>query len=155
MTSNIPQQQPLVNILLYIFTLFHSFSRVIQSSHPVCNTIMLFGVITCLVSVVLLGIDGRFVNPDTYPKVSVMIQLYLRHHIIYHNTHTCVLLYLFIKRKSLRKMNLCRKRIHNESQHDLFFEKKCSSNSWGLYFAIFSTLTSFNVLHIMSSIYLI
>lgn len=66
----------------YIFTLFPflSFFRVIQSSHPVCNTIMLFGVITCLVSVVLLGIDGRFVNPDTYPKVSIMIQLYLSHH---------------------------------------------------------------------------
>lgn len=43
--------------------------RVIQSSHPVCNTIMLFGVITCLVSVILLGIDGRFVSPTTYPIV--------------------------------------------------------------------------------------
>jgi hypothetical protein len=43
--------------------------RVIQQSHPVCNTIMLFGVITCLVSVILLGIDGQFVDPSTYPKV--------------------------------------------------------------------------------------
>lgn len=41
----------------------------IQSSHPVCNTIMLCGVIICLTSVVLLGIDGRFVDPDTYPTV--------------------------------------------------------------------------------------
>jgi hypothetical protein len=45
-------------------------SRVIQQSHPVCNTIMLFGVITCLVSVILLGIDGQFVDSETYPKVS-------------------------------------------------------------------------------------
>lgn len=42
----------------------------IQQSHPVCNTIMLFGVITCLVSVILLGIDGQFVDSSTYPKVS-------------------------------------------------------------------------------------
>lgn len=51
--------------------------RVIQQSHPVCNTIMLFGVITCLVSVILLGIDGQFVDPSTYPKV--------RHNIINKN----------------------------------------------------------------------
>lgn len=44
--------------------------RVIQQSHPVCNTIMLFGVIICLLSVILLGIDGRFVDPETYPGVS-------------------------------------------------------------------------------------
>lgn len=31
---------------------------------------MLFGVITCLVSVILLGIDGQFVDSATYPKVS-------------------------------------------------------------------------------------
>lgn len=49
------------------FILIH---RVIQQSHPVCNTIMLFGVITCLISVILLGIDGQFVDSDTYPKVS-------------------------------------------------------------------------------------
>ena len=49
-----------------------SFTRVIQSSHPVCNTIMLFGVITCLISVILLGIDGRFVGSDTYPQVMVV-----------------------------------------------------------------------------------
>lgn len=37
---------------------------------------MLFGVIICLVSVVLLGIDGRFVNPDTYPKVCYVCYVY-------------------------------------------------------------------------------
>lgn len=45
------------------------FCSVIQQSHPVCNTIMLFGIIICLLSVILLGIDGRFVTPDTYPTV--------------------------------------------------------------------------------------
>lgn len=49
---------------------FPSLCRVIQSSHPVCNTIMLFGVIICLISVILLGIDGRFVSPNEYPKVN-------------------------------------------------------------------------------------
>lgn len=34
---------------------------------------MLSGVITCLVSVILLGIDGQFVEPSTYPKVSVEV----------------------------------------------------------------------------------
>lgn len=40
-----------------------------MSSHPVCNTIMLTGVITCLVSVFLLGVDGRFVEPSEYPAI--------------------------------------------------------------------------------------
>lgn len=56
-----------MNIFIYF--------RVIQSSHPVCNTIMLFGVITCLVSVILLGIDGRFVGPSTYPTVINLINI--------------------------------------------------------------------------------
>jgi hypothetical protein len=43
--------------------------RVIQSSHPVCNTIMLLGVCTCLWSVFLLGLDGQFVSPHMYPVV--------------------------------------------------------------------------------------
>lgn len=40
-----------------------------MSSHPVCNTIMLIGVIACFVSVFLLGIDGRFVAAWEYPAV--------------------------------------------------------------------------------------
>lgn len=52
---------------LQLFSLF--FSRVIQSSHPVCNTIMLFGIIVCFTSVFLLGLDGRFVFPETFPAV--------------------------------------------------------------------------------------
>lgn len=40
--------------------------RVIQSSHPICNTIMLLGIIVCLISVILLGVDGQFVTPDDF-----------------------------------------------------------------------------------------
>lgn len=54
---------------------FHFYS-VIQQSHPVCNTIMLFGIIICLLSVILLGIDGRFVSPSTYPKVWLTNSIY-------------------------------------------------------------------------------
>lgn len=60
------------NFLLFLFQSLRSAlldSRVIQSSHPVCNTIMLFGVIVCLASVFLLGLDGRFVSPSAYPSV--------------------------------------------------------------------------------------
>ncbi|KAL7738843.1 hypothetical protein ACLKA6_016749 [Drosophila palustris] len=58
-----------VAFALIIFNIWNKHRRVIQSSHPVCNTIMLFGVIICLISVILLGIDGRFVSPHEYPKI--------------------------------------------------------------------------------------
>ncbi|KAH8249004.1 hypothetical protein KR032_005036 [Drosophila birchii] len=58
-----------VAFALIIFNIWNKHRRVIQSSHPVCNTIMLFGVIICLISVILLGIDGRFVSPEEYPKI--------------------------------------------------------------------------------------
>ncbi|XP_050307977.1 gamma-aminobutyric acid type B receptor subunit 1 [Anthonomus grandis grandis] len=54
---------------LIIFNIWNKHRRVIQSSHPVCNTIMLFGIIVCLTSVFLLGLDGRFVTPDTFPCI--------------------------------------------------------------------------------------
>ncbi|KAK3920331.1 Gamma-aminobutyric acid type B receptor subunit 1 [Frankliniella fusca] len=54
---------------LIIFNIWYRHRRVIQSSHPVCNTIMLVGVITCLWSVFLLGLDGQFVSPGVYPLV--------------------------------------------------------------------------------------
>lgn len=41
----------------------------IASSHPVCNTLMLLGVMTCLGAVVPLGLDGQFVSADAYPVV--------------------------------------------------------------------------------------
>lgn len=58
--KNKTKNQPLGSYFVY---------RVIQSSHPVCNTIMLVGVIICLSSVFLLGLDGQFVSPFIYPLV--------------------------------------------------------------------------------------
>ncbi|KOC66008.1 Gamma-aminobutyric acid type B receptor subunit 1 [Habropoda laboriosa] len=59
----------LIAIALIIFNIWNRHRRVIMSSHPVCNTIMLVGVIACFVSVFLLGIDGRFVAPWEYPAI--------------------------------------------------------------------------------------
>ncbi|XP_076674724.1 gamma-aminobutyric acid type B receptor subunit 1 isoform X2 [Andrena cerasifolii] len=59
----------LIAVALIIFNIWHRHRRVITSSHPVCNTIMLVGVIACFVSVFLLGIDGRFASPWEYPAV--------------------------------------------------------------------------------------
>ncbi|XP_076233391.1 gamma-aminobutyric acid type B receptor subunit 1 isoform X1 [Calliopsis andreniformis] len=58
-----------IAVALIIFNIWNRHRRVIMSSHPVCNTIMLVGVIACFVSVFLLGIDGRFVAPWEYPAV--------------------------------------------------------------------------------------
>ncbi|XP_017776421.1 PREDICTED: gamma-aminobutyric acid type B receptor subunit 1 [Nicrophorus vespilloides] len=59
----------IVAVGLIVFNIWNSHRRVIQSSHPVCNTIMLFGVIICLVSVCLLGLDGHFIPPDAYSSL--------------------------------------------------------------------------------------
>lgn len=40
--------------------------------------------------------------------------------------------------------------MHTMKVNMIYFEKKCFSNSCGLYFVIFSTLTSFNVPHHIS-----
>ncbi|GFG38778.1 hypothetical protein Cfor_08233 [Coptotermes formosanus] len=56
-------------IALIVFNIWYRHRRVIQSSHPVCNTIMLLGVCTCLWSVFLLGLDGQFVSPHVYPVI--------------------------------------------------------------------------------------
>jgi len=37
--------------------------RVIYSSHPSANTIMLVGIIVCFLAVLCIGVDGRFVTP--------------------------------------------------------------------------------------------
>jgi gamma-aminobutyric acid type B receptor len=42
-------------IALIIFNIAYRHRRVIETSHPVCNTIMLIGVCLCLGSVFLLG----------------------------------------------------------------------------------------------------
>ncbi|XP_030766510.1 gamma-aminobutyric acid type B receptor subunit 1 [Sitophilus oryzae] len=52
---------------LIIFNIWNKHRRVIQSSHPVCNTIMLFGIIICFISVFFLGLDGHFVSPVVFP----------------------------------------------------------------------------------------
>nr|QRN45425.1 metabotropic GABA-B receptor subtype 1 [Carausius morosus] len=54
---------------LIVFNVWYRHRRVIQSSHPVCNTIMLLGVCICLWSVFLLGLDGQFVSPAVYTVV--------------------------------------------------------------------------------------
>ncbi|KAK9306347.1 hypothetical protein QLX08_003030 [Tetragonisca angustula] len=59
----------LIAMGLIIFNIWNRHRRVIMSSHPVCNTIMLVGVIACFVSVFLLGIDGRFIAPWEYPAI--------------------------------------------------------------------------------------
>ncbi|XP_034952272.1 gamma-aminobutyric acid type B receptor subunit 1 isoform X2 [Chelonus insularis] len=56
-------------IILIIFNIWNRHRRVILSSHPVCNTIMLVGTIACFISVFLLGADGRFVEPWEYAGI--------------------------------------------------------------------------------------
>ncbi|XP_064213785.1 gamma-aminobutyric acid type B receptor subunit 1 isoform X3 [Tribolium castaneum] len=58
-----------IAIALVVFNIWNNHRRVIQSSHPVCNTIMLFGIVVCLTAVFLLGLDGRFVSPGAYPAI--------------------------------------------------------------------------------------
>lgn len=58
----------IINMAFFLNNWFSIFS-VIQSSHPVCNTIMLIGIIVCLTSVFLIGLDGRFVHPSVYPAI--------------------------------------------------------------------------------------
>ncbi|XP_076252182.1 gamma-aminobutyric acid type B receptor subunit 1 isoform X2 [Rhynchophorus ferrugineus] len=54
---------------LIIFNIWNKHRRVIQSSHPVCNTIMLFGIIVCFISVFFLGLDGHFIAPESFPAM--------------------------------------------------------------------------------------
>lgn len=41
-------------------------NRVIQWSHPACNTVMLCGCCICLGAAVALGVDGRWVQPQHF-----------------------------------------------------------------------------------------
>uniref|UniRef100_T1IUR5 G-protein coupled receptors family 3 profile domain-containing protein n=1 Tax=Strigamia maritima TaxID=126957 RepID=T1IUR5_STRMM len=59
----------IIAIGLLIFTIVFGSRRFIELSHPVCNMITLIGIIMCLLSVIFLGIDGRFVTPTQYPIV--------------------------------------------------------------------------------------
>ncbi|XP_063393215.1 gamma-aminobutyric acid type B receptor subunit 1 isoform X1 [Cydia fagiglandana] len=54
-------------IALIIFNCVHRHRRVIQWSHPACNTVMLCGCCICLGAAVALGVDGRWVQPQHFP----------------------------------------------------------------------------------------
>lgn len=54
---------------LLIFNWIFRHSRYIQLSHPMCNNIMLIGIILCLVCVCLLGLDGQFVSEFRYAHI--------------------------------------------------------------------------------------
>ncbi|XP_071549928.1 gamma-aminobutyric acid type B receptor subunit 1 isoform X2 [Panulirus ornatus] len=56
-------------ILLLAFTFVHRHRRLIQLSHPACNNITLVGIIICLGSIFLLGLDGQFVSQQQFPTV--------------------------------------------------------------------------------------
>lgn len=48
---------------------------------------MLFGVIICLISVILLGIDGRFVSPNEYPKVNIGVPSFITCNLLAHSNY--------------------------------------------------------------------
>lgn len=54
---------------LLIFNGIFRHSRYIQLSHPMCNNILLVGIIFCLLCVCLLGLDGQFVNEVRYARM--------------------------------------------------------------------------------------
>ncbi|MCL4142934.1 UNVERIFIED_CONTAM: hypothetical protein GTU68_039480, partial [Idotea baltica] len=56
-------------ILLLIFTFIYRHRRLIQLSHPTCNNTCLVGIILCLLSIFLLGLDGRFVPEEHFALV--------------------------------------------------------------------------------------
>ncbi|XP_028170438.1 gamma-aminobutyric acid type B receptor subunit 1 isoform X1 [Ostrinia furnacalis] len=56
----------LAAIALIVFNILHRHRRVIQWSHPACNTVMLCGCCICLGAAVALGVDGRWVQPQHF-----------------------------------------------------------------------------------------
>ncbi|XP_026484387.1 gamma-aminobutyric acid type B receptor subunit 1 isoform X1 [Vanessa tameamea] len=57
----------LAAIGLIVFNIFHRHRRVIQWSHPACNTVMLCGCCVCFGAAIALGVDGRWVQPQHFP----------------------------------------------------------------------------------------
>ncbi|KYM82550.1 Gamma-aminobutyric acid type B receptor subunit 1 [Atta colombica] len=53
----------IIAIGLIVFSVYNRHRRVIYSSHPSANTIMLVGIIVCFLAVLCIGVDGRFVTP--------------------------------------------------------------------------------------------
>ncbi|XP_066967377.1 gamma-aminobutyric acid type B receptor subunit 1 isoform X3 [Macrobrachium rosenbergii] len=56
-------------LFLLIFTFIHRHRRSIHLAHPACNNITLVGIIVCLSSIVLLGLDGQFVSEEQFPAI--------------------------------------------------------------------------------------
>lgn len=56
----------LASCLIY-FNFRYGHRRIIQHSHPTCNNLMLLGISLCLLAIIPLGLDGRFVSPDLFP----------------------------------------------------------------------------------------
>ncbi|XP_053601237.1 gamma-aminobutyric acid type B receptor subunit 1 isoform X2 [Plodia interpunctella] len=56
----------LAAIGLIVFNILNRHRRVIQWSHPACNTVMLCGCCICLGAAVALGVDGRWVQPQHF-----------------------------------------------------------------------------------------
>ncbi|XP_035429605.1 gamma-aminobutyric acid type B receptor subunit 1 isoform X2 [Spodoptera frugiperda] len=56
----------LAAIALIVFNILHRHRRVIQWSHPACNTVMLCGCCICLSAAIALGVDGRWVMPQHF-----------------------------------------------------------------------------------------
>jgi gamma-aminobutyric acid type B receptor len=53
--------------LLVYFNFRYGHRRIIQHSHPSCNNLMLVGIMICLLAIIPLGLDGRFVSPSVFP----------------------------------------------------------------------------------------
>ncbi|XP_054720553.1 gamma-aminobutyric acid type B receptor subunit 1-like [Uloborus diversus] len=53
-------------LALLIFNTLFRHARYIQLSHPICNNILLVGIICCLVCACLLGLDGQFVGEENF-----------------------------------------------------------------------------------------
>nr|XP_034841362.1 gamma-aminobutyric acid type B receptor subunit 1 [Maniola hyperantus] len=56
----------LAAIALIVFNILHRHRRVIQWSHPACNTVMLCGCCICFGAAIALGVDGRWVLPEHF-----------------------------------------------------------------------------------------
>ena len=52
---------------LIYFNFRYGHRRTIMQSHPSCNNLMLVGISFCLMAIVPMGLDGRFVSPSWFP----------------------------------------------------------------------------------------
>jgi len=57
----------LIAISLVYFNFRYGHRRIIQHSHPSCNNLMLMGISLCLLAIIPVGLDGRFVSPGAFP----------------------------------------------------------------------------------------